>query len=82
MKPGEDGGTEPSTFFFWRRRINAQQLRKSAAAPTRPSGMPTPNPTFWLLESPALLVEGESGADVAEGSADVSASVEVDGALE
>jgi hypothetical protein len=67
MKPGEDGGTDPSTCFLRRRRSNAQQDRKSAAAPARPRGMPRPNPTFWPVESPASLAGGESGTEVDEG---------------
>jgi hypothetical protein len=70
MKPGEDGGIDPSTCFFCRRRSNAQQPRKSAAAATSPSGIPTPSPTFWPLERPALLAMGESGVGIEEGVAD------------
>jgi hypothetical protein len=39
--------------------------------------MPRPNPTFWPVESPALLAGGESGVDVDEGVVDGSASDDV-----
>jgi hypothetical protein len=67
MKPGEDGGIEPLTCLFFRRRIRKQHPRRSAAAPTNPNGMPIPSPIFCLLVSPALLAGGEAGSAVVLG---------------
>jgi hypothetical protein len=65
MKPGDDGGMEPLTSLFLRRRRRKQHPRRIAAAPSILNGIPTPSPIFWVFVSPSLLADGESGLDVA-----------------
>jgi hypothetical protein len=65
MKPGDDGGMEPLTSLFFRRRRRKQHPRRIAAAPRMPKGIPIPSPIFCVFVSPSLLADGESGSDVA-----------------
>lgn len=62
MKPGDEGGTEPSTRLFFLRRSKKQHPKRRAAAPKMPKGIPTPSPIFWVLESPSLLADGANGS--------------------
>lgn len=78
INPGEEGGIDPSTFFFWRRRLTVQKAKRMAAAPTRPIGMPTPRPIFWLLVKPSLVAAGDSKTGVDEAEDVVDAVGEAD----
>jgi hypothetical protein len=83
MKPGDEGGTEPLTCLFFRRRRKKQHPRRIAAAPKIPNGIPTPSPIFWVFVSPSLLAGGAAGSSVALGLEDELPVVEIeDAALE
>lgn len=61
MKPGEEGGIEPSIFLRWRLRRRIQTPIMRAAAPMRPRETPRPMPTFCPFVKPgALSTEGLS----------------------
>lgn len=63
MKPGDDARSEPSIdFLFLRRRQRKPHANSSAARPKMPTGMPTPNPIFWVRVSPASAADGASGS--------------------
>jgi hypothetical protein len=69
MNPGEEGGSEPLTCLFFRRRSRKQHPKSIAAAAKMPNGMPTPRPIFCLLVRPSLLAGGETGSTVVLGVA-------------
>ena len=64
MKPGEEGGIEPTMFFLRWRRWRKQKAKRRATALRIPSGIPTPNPIFWVRVRPGVLATGASGVDV------------------
>jgi hypothetical protein len=55
MKPGEEGGMEPSTFLRWRLRRRTQNPKARAAAAMRPRGTPRPMPTFCPFVKPGAF---------------------------
>lgn len=62
MKPGDEGGIEPSSRLLFLRRSRKQHPRRRAAAPNIPTGSPTPRPIFWFRVSPSSLAGGEAGS--------------------
>jgi hypothetical protein len=73
MKPGDEGGSLPSTCLLRRRRRKKQHANKIAAIASTASGTPIPIPSFSRLVRPESLEAGASGSAVA---------LELSGALE
>lgn len=72
MKPGEDGGCDPSTLFLWRRRRQKQKQRTSAAVKSMAKGSPTPIPipSFCVRVRPAgAAAAAGAEVEVLEGAA-------------
>ena len=78
MKPGDSGGMEPSTCFFLRRRQSRQHAKKRAATPRRPSGMPTPRPTFCAFVKGPLDAGGASATAVGMAVAELDVDEEAE----
>jgi len=83
MKPGDDGGIEPSACWSLLRRRKKQHPRRRAAAPKMPNGIPTPRPIFWVFVRPSLLADGDTGSAAALGvDEDVVLAAAEDAALD
>jgi hypothetical protein len=65
MKPGDEGGSLPSTCLLRRRRRKKQHANKSAAIASTASGTPIPIPSFSRLDRPESLESGATGSAVA-----------------
>lgn len=73
MKPGDEGGIEPSTCLRWRRRARRQHPNAKAATARRARGTPRPIPIFCCFVNPEELdfgsevgAGGDDGADDGE----------------
>lgn len=62
MKPGDEGGWEPSICFLFRRRKRKQHPKSTAAAPMSAKGTPRPIPIFCFFDRPSLSAAGAGSA--------------------